>query len=557
MVSFRVFAAGMIAAVTLGSTASAEDLALVLSNRVYDRAGDVAGSREFRRTPDLLRQAGFRVISSFSDSSSTQREHALDFEAAVTAGEADRILIILSGHVVKGPRDSWLLGREAGQVSAVSVGASALSVSALTELAARAPGRAVVMIADSDVELPLGAGMAQGAGRVKAPQGVTLIKGSAGALNDVLKDGILDPSKSLARVEREAGDNVEFSGFVSATNRFMAGTGGAPTGGLTGTQDVGELAYWNAAQDIGTLQALRSYVERFPDGRFTAEATARIREIEARPGRRAQEAEEALELDRDQRRAIQRNLSLLGYDTRGIDGIFGQGTRTAIRSWQDSINQEGTGFLTRFQLGELRRAAHARAAEVQEEARRRQQEQEARDRAYWAETGSAGRESGLRAYLERYPDGLFAERAQGRLNEIQESRRAEAAQELRAAWDEARERNDLQGYRAFLERYPNSSLTDEAQARIRRLQARDVNREQIERDRTEEAQLAATQSARLIIERRLANVGQDTGEVDGRFTRETRRAIRRFQRARGVEATGFVSRQTLVLLLSIGEQAER
>jgi peptidoglycan hydrolase-like protein with peptidoglycan-binding domain len=40
--------------------------------------------------------------------------------------------------------------------------------------------------------------------------------------------------------------------------------------------------------------------------------------------------------------------------------------------------------------------------------------------------------------------------------------------------------------------------------------------------------------------------------VDGVFDNATRRAIRRFQRARDITPTGFVTQRTLVLLLAAG-----
>ncbi len=53
---------------------------------------------------------------------------------------------------------------------------------------------------------------------------------------------------------------------------------------------------------------------------------------------RAEQDEAALRLTRDQRRQVQRDLSLMGYDTRGIDGVFGRGTRAAIAGWQSASN---------------------------------------------------------------------------------------------------------------------------------------------------------------------------------------------------------------------------
>ncbi|MDO5527903.1 MAG: peptidoglycan-binding protein [Paracoccus sp. (in: a-proteobacteria)] len=61
-----------------------------------------------------------------------------------------------------------------------------------------------------------------------------------------------------------------------------------------------------------------------------------------------------LRLTRAQRVQIQRDLTTLGHDTRGVDGLFGSGTREAIRAWQRSKSQTATGYLTANQVAALR-----------------------------------------------------------------------------------------------------------------------------------------------------------------------------------------------------------
>ncbi len=64
-------------------------------------------------------------------------------------------------------------------------------------------------------------------------------------------------------------------------------------------------------------------------------------------------AEADLGLGREQRRAVQAGLTRRGFDTRGVDGIFGQGTRNAIAAWQRANDQEATGYLTAAQYDRL------------------------------------------------------------------------------------------------------------------------------------------------------------------------------------------------------------
>lgn len=67
----------------------------------------------------------------------------------------------------------------------------------------------------------------------------------------------------------------------------------------------------------------------------------------------AAQAEADLGLSRQQRMAIQVGLTQRGFDTRGIDGIFGRGTRGAIATWQRAGDVAATGYLTGDQARRL------------------------------------------------------------------------------------------------------------------------------------------------------------------------------------------------------------
>lgn len=60
--------------------------------------------------------------------------------------------------------------------------------------------------------------------------------------------------------------------------------------------------------------------------------------------------EQALGLSREQRRAVQQALTDRGFDTQGVDGVFGRNTRFAIRAFQEASGFEPTGFLTGAQV---------------------------------------------------------------------------------------------------------------------------------------------------------------------------------------------------------------
>lgn len=63
--------------------------------------------------------------------------------------------------------------------------------------------------------------------------------------------------------------------------------------------------------------------------------------------------EALLELRNPDRREIQQRLTLLDYDTIGVDGIFGPGSRDAIAAWQEQAGFDPTGFLDATQKAAL------------------------------------------------------------------------------------------------------------------------------------------------------------------------------------------------------------
>lgn len=65
------------------------------------------------------------------------------------------------------------------------------------------------------------------------------------------------------------------------------------------------------------------------------------------------EDEDALELTKTDRRELQRRLSLLDYNTRGVDGVFGPGSRKAIQAWQTDNDIPPSGYFDANQIARL------------------------------------------------------------------------------------------------------------------------------------------------------------------------------------------------------------
>ena len=279
-----------------------------------------------------------------------------------------------------------------------------------------------------------------------------------------------------------------------------------------------------------------------------AEARQGIERIRNEPNRQARLAEEALELTREQRRRIQRELTLLGFNPRGVDGVFGPGSRGAITRFQTRNGFPGTGFLNETQIERLTLQAERHRAEVAAEERRRKLEQEKKDREAWAALGEGADEAGLRTYLDSYPKGLFAPIARERLSAIETEKRAQAEALETADWERATSAGTIAALNAYLEAHPKGAHAAEAKERIEALG--NAESAAAKAARSEEAALGLNAVTRTLVERRLEQLKLDPGTVDGTFDDDTRAALRRYQRQSGLDVTGYVNQQVVSRMLA-------
>lgn len=536
-------APALVAAVT-AAPATARDIALLLANARYDNAPAVSGATDILDTRHALERAGFQVISgeALSLDDALRRVAA----AAEEMADADRVVVMLAGQVVHSPRDSWWLAKEAEAPTGYDVGRQGVSLGALMDLAVQSRGPAVVMVANAYDAIAPGAGLAAGAAMSDLPQGVTYVTGPAERLAGLVSSELLRPGTTLREAFSTPYRGVSVSGYLPGSS-LAATTEPKETDGDDGAAEAG---FWAAVTALDTVDAYLSYVDAYPDGAHLREANQRIAAIRQAPERQAEAAERALGLDRVQRQTIQRNLTILGYDTRGIDGIFGPGTRAAITKWQTATGQPATGFLERGQVVQLQAAAAQRARELEAEAARRQAEQERQDRAFWNDVANDGGAAGLRAYLDRYPEGLFADEARARLDRIEADNRDTVQTQERLIWDNVTAEDTVEAYQTYLDRYPDGAFAERARIRIDELARADQRRIEQEAARREEERVAGGGLTRLLAEQRLAQLGLDPGNVDGNFDADARAAIRRYQETRGLTVTGYLDEATVVRMLA-------
>lgn len=536
-------------------TAFARDAALILGNESYEQLGRLSRGSAPVAAAESLRGLGFEVLA-VPNARSGQTETAIAGFLPLVE-DATRLVIVLSGRFVTDGRNTWFLATNARDLSYLGLGAAAIEIDGFLNLLSTNPGGAIlVLAADPDADTSFDPWLAEGIGPLDIPQGVTVIRGEPRDIADFIEDELSEPGGDLSRA---VGENrgISAAGFLPREFLFTGERTDAD-GSSVPTDPEAEAAFWEGAVALDTVEAYQSYLTRYPDGEFSGEALGRIEEILSEPNRDARLAEEALRLDREDRREIQRDLTILDYDTRGIDGIFGPGTRGAILNWQQQNGYPQTSYLTAEQIARLDAQAARRAAELEAEAERQRQAELARDRAFWDETGAEGDEPGLRAYLERYPDGVYSDAAKAQLAIIEEEKRRAAEAEDRAAWDVARDADTLQSYRTYLLVFPDGVFRSEALARIDELEAESANSQAVAAAQAAEEALGLNPITRRLVEAKLDQLGLNPGPVDGRFTDQTRSALRNYQRDRGLPVTGYLNEQTIVRLLAdtIGQRGD-
>lgn len=568
----------------------AEPRAVVLTNGDYQQLPAV-GQTDASAAIAGFKQSGYRMVEGRNLPSAQVRAALADLLRA-DPDPGPRVVVLI-GRFVSSATDTWFLGTEAGPVNLMQ--ADSVGVPLSVVMAAMAGGRpgSTLMLGTDPAMFPLGAGLRRGFGPLDPPRGVTVIVGRAqgvrrgaevlarpgSTLRDVLAAGeSLRQVKRDARAEarppdpeeerawqnaRRAGTPAAWREFLSkhpkgrhaaAARRQLAGTDpvvmpAAPVGGampvVAPPPDTverpgdEEMAAWTRAKRANAVAAYQEFLSKYPRSIFAGAARGRMAELSG-PGVSpdpAAQVEAGLNLDRARRAQIQRQLTLLTFDTGAIDGVFGDQTRRAVAAWQRNNGQPATGYLTRDQLDLLDRSASRRLAALEAEAQRVRAETRAADRAYWTRLGTGGGQAGLQAYLQRYPDGVYAGEARQALARLTGANES-------AAWDRARSANTMAAYRAYLDRFPQGANAAPARQAYEALRARG------RQDAADEARLDLDGVAVQLVETRLQQMGLDPGAVDGQLDERARQAIRSYQQDRNLRVSGYLNQGTIVRLLA-------
>jgi len=521
------FIVATVALAGLAGSALAKDLALVISNGT---------TRQHNELAEAYHDQGYEVIDGKNMDSQEMREA---FESFMDRMDGkDKVVVHFSGQAVHIQGESWLLPVDVRAVSLLHVDYNAPSLSLVLELLGQNPGRGMLFFA-KDGDIRTTAPLQSDLGDLQIPQGVLVLSGSGRVVNDLVMYELLSSEKTLADIliDRDRGANVTLRGYVSADISLGAAEDDekpdTDDGGTDWINLVAEQTLWAVADRSNRKSDFEEYLRRFPNGVFAPAAQARLDVLNTPEVPSAEEIEKNLKLSRGERRDIQTNLTLLGFNTRGVDGIFGRGTRGAIADWQQSERHEKTGFLTGRQV-----------ASIQDQAEVRRIENAAEDRRYWESTGASGIKRDLQKYLDKYPRGIYSAQAKRSLATI-------VAEEKQAkddeAWEVASSIDTARSYRQYLQDFPRGTYANTAQRRLDRFEPTQLP--ETDAAKTQEDRMRLNAATRLLIESRLGSLGYNPGNKDGHFDGATRRAISNFQRDKGIDATGYMNSATVQALL--------
>ena len=539
---FGLLLAGFLAAAT---PALSQNVGILIGNEDYVALPDVRRGDRMVNGATALSNAGVEMI--------TRRDANLDemlfllSEFGQMATEAEVLIIGLSGRFVHTSNETYFLPTDAEAGPLAMLASRSLPLSTVFAWLESRPQKALLMLSTDGARNEYSPFIRSGIGELDIPAGVTvLFGGSTRSFQRFMIRGLAQPGRPYLGEARK--QKLQALGYVSDTHILLGAPSTPPP--LTAEERRNDILSWRSASRENSVEAYEAYIEDNPRGEFIRMAENRIQALNDTPEARAERAEQSLDLSRDARRAIQRDLSLLGYNTRGIDGIFGRGTRGAVRAWQTDQGLQATGFLSREEIEELDAQAEVRAAELEAEAERRRQELLAADIDYWDRTGSSGSEDGLREYLNRFPDGEFAEVARTRLDNIERQKRNRASASDRRLWEQVTRYDTIPAYEEYLRRARNGAFREEALLRIEELEGERENSAELQAAMQGEQALSLSPRTRQIVEARLNGLDLKPGPVDGVFDDDTRRAIRRYQASRNMDETGYLSEAVVVQLLA-------
>lgn len=394
-----------------GGAAAEKRVALVIGNAAYEHTAALPNPvRDADAIAGTLEALGFEVVRQSNVSQAEFGAALFDFEQKVT--DADVALFYYAGHGMQVGGNNYLLSTNAQVENPYLIDAEGMRLDRILTLMEQHAAISIALV-DACRDNPLAdalrskvgessrsLGLTRGLARLDKPFANSLVA-FATAPGTVALDGRQANSPfTQALVEHLDDPNVEISAVLKrVTNSVLEATDGkqrpevvasmarefylngqavaapvndaqAALAAQTAARNaVAAQAALDFARSLNSLEGYRVVIETFkgtPQARMAEVALATLEQANRKetmlltsvmPGVTAaggtQQEEAALKLSEDERKGVQIVLSSLGYNTNGIDGQFGSGTREAIRQYQYASQRQPTGFLSRDEYDEL------------------------------------------------------------------------------------------------------------------------------------------------------------------------------------------------------------
>ena len=414
---------------------AAERVALVIGNASYAHAPRLANPlNDASDVGAAFARLGFAVTKLENANQAALRQALLAFTRAASAAEV--AVVFYAGHGIEVDQRNFLVPVDARLASDQDVEFETVPLELVMRSVARAAGLRLVIL-DACRENPFAVSMqragatrsmGRGLARVE-PAGETLVayaskegtvasdgEGRNSPYSTALLNHLEAPDLEVGLMFRKVRDAVlratggrqEPFVYGSLSSRGVYLTARAeplpgsesedrPPGGdsmserLTAEQLAAERLFWESVKDSTNPADIQAYLDRYPNGVYAALARNRLKALQtaaapAAPEATAASVEDALGLQRSDRRLIQLGLAAAGFDPGPADGLFGRGTRGAIGRWQALRGEAVTGHLD-VETAKLllvsgrQREKQEVARQAAAESARQRREQEARERA--------------------------------------------------------------------------------------------------------------------------------------------------------------------------------
>ncbi|MEM1161831.1 MAG: peptidoglycan-binding protein [Pseudomonadota bacterium] len=568
----RLLATTAVMTLAWSSAALADGVALVLGNGTYDRAPTAQTAvRDAKAVAAALEEAGWTVSMGTDLDRDAMRGMLRTFAGA--AAEADEVAIFYSGHALRTGGVTYLAPTDAQAASLTDVLFDGVPLDLVMRIAGEKAGNAVIFLDGAQLRGFRPTEFVEpGLAALEGPEGVLIISAAEpgravrrsrwrdSRFARLIIDQFLQPGASVQEVAEDAASPTFVIG--AADPDFMLSPEPEGVSEPDSLEAEIELAYWRTAERSGKAEDYQAYLKRYPKGTFSEFARERLgmsAEAETVPEEPKIDprilAERDLNLSRIRKRKIQEYLMALGFDPRGIDGLFGPGSRRAITGWQKKNGYDNEGWLTAEMVTKLTTQGEAALAEQRRIAEEQRRIREAEDNAYWSATGARATADGYRDYLKKYPEGLNAKLARAALAKIAEAEADAAARRELAAFERAQSADSAEAYRNYLGTYPEGIYRDEALARLDAIEGAERAAAQTAKWQAREDGLQLTLEDRSAIESRLRILGFAVGEEDGTFDERSRAAIKGFQSSRGIPDSGYLNKRTVVRIVRDSNEA--